>query len=419
MARRVRIVLSMAAAVMCAGATWGKPATEEQVKAASEAMNAKVGEMRAGGGITQDGLREAADGALEGISIGDLTVDQFDALERVLAYSSQKDAIDARLAALASEPTADGARAAVKALVYLDEETSAEVQAAALRTAIGHAGLKDAFRAGKGYELFMQAGYAKQEALAQVSGELSALSGMLSKDMPVDGVIQAQYLLNGLLNAGDAVAPAARALRGRLVELCDAALPTAEGKTAERIARTLEFLNGAFAKGTLVGNVSPELTIEWSSDPAITSMADLKGRVVVIDFWATWCGPCIRSFPNVRDLVKHYEGYPVTVLGVTSIQGKHYPKGGSPIDCKDDPAKERSLMADLMKDHEMTWPVVFTKQNVFNPEYGVNGIPHVAILDPSGVVRFRGMHPASDAADKHAKIDGLLKEFNLPAPPEH
>lgn len=417
MARRTMWTMA-AAVVMCGGAAWAGGVTDEQVKSAGESMTKAVDAMRAAGGITQDGLKEAADAALSGITIGELTVDQIDALERALAYSSHKDALAARLTALSAEPNAEGARAAVKTLVYMDEETSAEAQASALRAAIGHAGLKDAFTSGKAYELFMQAGYAKKEALAAVAPQLSALAAMLSKDMPVDGVISAQYLLNGLLNAGESVAPAASALRARLVELSEAALPTAEGRTKERLTRTLAFLNGAFAKGTLVGNVTPELTIEWSSDPAIRSMADLRGKVVVIDFWATWCGPCIRSFPQVRDLVKHYEGYPVTVLGVTSLQGKHYPKGGSPIDCKDDGAKEHGLMAGLMKDHEMTWPVVFTKQDVFNPDYGVNGIPHVAILDPNGVVRFRGMHPGSDAAEKHEKIDGLLKEFNLPVPPE-
>lgn len=416
MARRTMWLM---AAVLCAGAAWGKPVSEEAVKAANESMNKAVDAMRAAGGISQDGLAKAADEALADIAIDSLSMDQIEALERALAYTSQGEALRARLKALAGEPTGEGARAAVKVVVFMDEETSAADQAAALRAAIGHAGLKDAFTAGKGFELFMQAAYAKQEALVEIAPSLGSLAGMLNKDMPIDGVIQAQNLLSGMLNAGDSLSSAAGSLRTKLVELSEAALPTAEGRTKERLTRTLEFLNGAFAKGTLVGNVTPELTIEWSSDPAIRSMEDLRGKVVVIDFWATWCGPCIRSFPNVRDLVKHYEGYPVTVLGVTSIQGRHYPKGGSPIDCKDDPAKERSLMTGLMQDHEMTWPVVFTKQNVFNPDYGVNGIPHVAILDPNGVVRYRGMHPASDAAEKHAKIDGLLKEFNLPAPPEH
>ena len=66
--------------------------------------------------------------------------------------------------------------------------------------------------------------------------------------------------------------------------------------------------------------------------------------------------------------------------------------------------------------HEMTWPIAVGGASVFNPDYGVNGIPHVVILDPEGKVRYRGMHPASEPEKKHGYINGLLKEFKLPAP---
>lgn len=416
MARRTGITMMMAAAVLCAGAAFAKPVSDEAVKAASESLNAKISELRAEKNLTQETAREAADASLEGIEINSLTVDQFDTLERAFSWGTKGPQAVERLQTLAKEPGVDGARAAVKALVFMSEETSAEEQVAAIRTATTHPGLREAFKAGKAYEIFMQVGYAKKDAIAQTTKELSGLAKLMEDGMPPELVTNGQYLLGGMLEAGEESVKAAQAIRARLVTLGEKALQTADGKTAERLTRTLTFLNGAFAKGTLVGNVSPELTIEWSSDPAIKSLADLRGKVVVLDFWATWCGPCIRSFPQVRDLVSHYEGYPVAVIGVTSLQGKHYPKGGSPIDCTDDPAKEHSLMSGLMADHEMTWPVVFTKQDVFNPDYGVSGIPHVAILDPNGVVRYRGLHPSGDAEQKHAKIDGLLREFNLPTP---
>ncbi|MGD9691209.1 MAG: redoxin family protein [Phycisphaerales bacterium] len=412
------LVWAAAAMTALAGMAFGGPTTPEQIEASNTALKEKIAALRSEKNLTRETAKTAADAALEGIDIGGLTMDQIDELDG-LSYGSHSEEATARLKELSSSKDADGARAAVKTLVFMSEETSADEQAAALKAAATHPGLREAFKQGKGYELFIQAAYANKDALTQVAGELAGVGDMLDESMSVDAIMQAQYLFSGLMGAGDASAKAAQGLRVKLVTLAEAAGKTADGKVAERLARTTEFLNGAFAKGTLVGNVSPELTIEWSSDPAIKSLADLKGKVVVLDFWATWCGPCIRSFPNVRDLVSHYEGYPVAVVGVTSIQGKHYPKGGTPVDCTGDPAKEHSLMPELMKDHEMTWPVVFTKQNVFNPDYGINGIPHVAILDPNGVVRFRGMHPASDAADKHTKIDGLLKEFNLPAPPAH
>jgi len=139
--------------------------------------------------------------------------------------------------------------------------------------------------------------------------------------------------------------------------------------------------------------------------------------VVVVDFWATWCGPCIASFPNVRELQKRYEGYPVTIIGVTSLQGSHNnPKTRERTDTKDDPAKEKELMSGFVKDMDMTWTVAFSDQEVFNPAYGVRGIPHVAIIDAAGKVRHNGLHPGSALADKTKKIDALLKEAGLPCP---
>jgi hypothetical protein len=79
--------------------------------------------------------------------------------------------------------------------------------------------------------------------------------------------------------------------------------------------------------------------------------------------------------------------------------------------------KEMTLMNEFMKDMNVTWNVAFSKQNVFNPDFGINGIPHVAILDPNGVVRFRGLHPASDAKKKHEMIDGLAEGVQTPDAP--
>ncbi|MEO1008248.1 MAG: TlpA disulfide reductase family protein [Planctomycetota bacterium] len=180
---------------------------------------------------------------------------------------------------------------------------------------------------------------------------------------------------------------------------------------------TLAVLDGASARGTLIGHEAPEMTIEWSSDDSIASLADLRGSVVVLDFWTTWCGPCLSSFPDVQALIDHYEGLPVRVMGVTSLQGRVYNlRSDGPIDCEDDPAAEHDLMPEFMAERNMTWPVVFTRQDVFNPDFGVRGIPHVAIIDGRGIVRYNGLHPAAPMAAKTEKIDGLLREMGVEPP---
>lgn len=194
-------------------------------------------------------------------------------------------------------------------------------------------------------------------------------------------------------------------------------------KTAEDVKRQLAARqqggggggDRAAAHAAVVGKPAPELNFEWSSHPEWRKLSDLKGRVVVIDFWATWCGPCIASFPKIREKADYFAGSPVTILGVTSLQGRVIGADRKPHDTKDNPQQEYELTAQFMKDKDMTWPVVFSREKVFNPDYAVRGIPHVAIIAPDGTVRHNGLHPnRSELIQEH--VIALLKEFNLPLP---
>lgn len=185
--------------------------------------------------------------------------------------------------------------------------------------------------------------------------------------------------------------------------------------SSERMLESLERRAKAkAASAALVGKPAPQLNFQWATKEGLKTLSDLKGKVVVLDFWATWCGPCVSSFPQVRELTAHYQGLDVVVLGVTSIQGSITGLQPQRIDTKGNPQKEFSLMAEFIKAKDITWTVAFSKEEVFNPDYGITGIPHMAIVAPDGTLRHTGLHPAMPHAEKTEKIDALLKEFKLP-----
>jgi len=97
------------------------------------------------------------------------------------------------------------------------------------------------------------------------------------------------------------------------------------------------------------------------------SIANYKGKVVLLDFWATWCPPCRAELPNV---VKTYE--------------KYHAKGFEIIGISLDRAQDREKLTSFLKDKDMTWPQFFDGkywQNKLAAKYGVNSIPATYLLD--------------------------------------
>ena len=73
-------------------------------------------------------------------------------------------------------------------------------------------------------------------------------------------------------------------------------------------------------------------------------------------------------------------------------------------------------MNDYIAKMDINWTIAFSEQEVFNPDYGITGIPHMAIVAPDGTLRHVGLHPAMPHDQKLALIDALLEEFELPVP---
>jgi thiol-disulfide isomerase/thioredoxin len=370
-------------------------------------------------------MGDYVDQAFSAIPLQQLTLDQ---VERVLdkvpvAVSTRTSrGLDQHLQQLAEAADAEGARAAILRLRTQSRIVKSAEKLPRMQAALAHPAIKEAVAKGHGGELFATAMELEPKDLDAVVEPLVSLQDSVRPNAPARFFNSAAAFMMSVAKPADPESARRFApLREQLAKALDEKLRgNVEDKDRDRLEQALGRLNGAYARGELLNSEAPPIDFVWYENPAnpdekISSLDDLKGKVVVLDFWATWCGPCIASFPNVKALHNYYRGYDVVVLGVTSVQGYHVSPTGR-VDTKGDPQKEMSLMSEFVEQKSMTWPVAFSKQSVFNPDYGVMGIPSMVIIDTKGIVRHVGLHPGGKLDEKTPLIDKLLAEAGLVLP---
>lgn len=415
------ITMTAAALVLaCPSFSHAAPPTEAEIK---EKTAAAMTYYRAQGrdfSLEDPGFHAVLDAQLVGVDPGECDMETVAAMQMLWAYSPNAKPIwMARIEEAGAGPEWLDASLMLAGMGENDK-------ALAIATPHGFVEVPDD-RLG---EVIQAMSSLSQEQLIPMQGEL-----VLLVDRMPDG--DASTFMTGwpsypeLLGKAMVDADRRRVIHARLVEAMKAGMaksealaktaPEAEAKNhrqaAGRMKSTLAFLAGPAGRGELIGYPAPKVDLLWNSENADWKSFDsLKGKVVVLDFWATWCGPCVGSFPQVRELVEYYDGYDVVVLGLTSEQGSVIFRDERGKVEAEDFAGECGMMKEYAEAMDVTWPVAFTKQDVFNADFGIKGIPHVAIIAPDGKVAYNNLHPADPLADKVEKINGLLEKAGLKHP---
>jgi peroxiredoxin len=139
------------------------------------------------------------------------------------------------------------------------------------------------------------------------------------------------------------------------------------------------------------GDTAPEIA-GIDQDGKVFRLSQYKGKVVMLDFWVSWCGPCAKLVPHSREIVDRNKGRPFALLGVNG-------------DAREDDARE------AIKRDEMTWPNCLDGQDgAALRDWEIDAYPTIYLIDAKGIVRYKWVGvPPTKKLDR--AIDTLLKEL--------
>ena len=148
------------------------------------------------------------------------------------------------------------------------------------------------------------------------------------------------------------------------------------------------------ASGAAQGDTAPNFTLARLDGKGDFTLEDYRGKIVVVDFWATWCGPCVASLPTVTSVTKEYADKGVVFVAV-NLQ------------------EDADHVRDFMKKKGWDFTVALDSDGQIANEFGVTGIPHSVIIDKKGIIR--EVHVGFSGADKynkqlHKELDELIGE---------
>ena len=143
------------------------------------------------------------------------------------------------------------------------------------------------------------------------------------------------------------------------------------------------------ASPTAIGNPAPDFALaDLDGNPV--RLADFQGRPVIINFWASWCGPCVEEFPLLREAASHHAGDGLVVIGIVW--------------------RDRSEAArDFMERNDATWAAAMDPGERVAGDYGILGPPETYFIGRDGTIVARQIGQIS-ATSMDEKLTAIIEE---------
>lgn len=148
---------------------------------------------------------------------------------------------------------------------------------------------------------------------------------------------------------------------------------------------SLPLLRVPGALAALAGGEAPDFTLQSRAGEAV-SLAGLRGQVVLVNFWATWCAPCRQEMPLLDAIYRRYEPMGFTLLGVNV-------------------EPDSRLSERFLRDTPVTFPILFDPEERVSKLYSVAAMPSTVIVDRKGMVRY--IHHGYKPGDENKYQDSV------------
>jgi peroxiredoxin len=140
------------------------------------------------------------------------------------------------------------------------------------------------------------------------------------------------------------------------------------------------------------GFLAPSFSLQ-KLNGSVVNLIDYKGKVVLVNFWASWCGPCKMEIPSLNRLYQKRKSTGFEILAISLDR--------TPV----------SKLADFVKLKQMDFPILLNSEGDVSEKYTVRGIPSSFLLDKKGMIKWKVVGGVEwDRVDVLSKIDSLLAE---------